>query len=302
VLEQGLEGAPWTACLGDLPACALVHCGLPVRLPADHHAYAVGVTGPEPVQAGRGAVGQQAIAPPRRVDAQMAAVMLAGRTAMVRDRGPTAHRADWMPLDGGIASRAGARLKPRVAPRDGRGLDHVPVRHPAQGTRPIPWLGAHIGQGPRGQGRHAPIQELIEPPLEGGACPVRHLTFHVRAQDIRLIRAARGPGRKHHGAYEHPPVPLARSLDDTELLAEPGDLLLGPRRLEHLPHLITGHGLPRRSGPSSPLLPMPRRRMRSACRSSKVQRALIAVSPDPGFSGHIWGAARGMFSDSWFIQ
>jgi hypothetical protein len=181
LLEQGIEVGPGKEFLGDLSTCDIVHFGLPVLFQADHEADAVGVTGPEPVQAGIGQVGQQAIAPPRLVDGQMAAVMLPGRTEMVLDWSPTAHREDLMHLDGGIASRSGELLKQRLAHRDGRGIDNVPVRHPAQGTRQVHRLGARIGQGTLGQDRHEPFQGLIEPPIEGGTCYVRHFKFQVRA-------------------------------------------------------------------------------------------------------------------------
>ena len=77
VRRQGMQVSAGEKGMGDLSSGQVVDLRLPVFFQPNHVADAVRVASLEPVQTGIGQVGQQPIPPPRLVDRQMAAVMLA---------------------------------------------------------------------------------------------------------------------------------------------------------------------------------------------------------------------------------
>ena len=113
--QKGSEVGPGTELLRDLSAREMVDLRRPVLVPADDVPHAVGVAGSEAVPAGRRQVGQQAVAPPGRLALQMAAVMLAGRTAMVLHRCPAADGEDCYGPSGPRTPLS--QGTPRAAPR-----------------------------------------------------------------------------------------------------------------------------------------------------------------------------------------
>ena len=181
IRQEGIQVGPGEECRGQLSPGEIVTLGLPVVFQPDHVADAMSVAGLQPVQTSRGEISQQPIPPPGRVDSQVAAVMLAGRTDMVAPRSATADREDFVHLEGGITSRPGILLDQRVADRDRRGIDTLPVGHVTERPRQIDLLRPGVGQGPVGQGRHAPCQRRTEPPIAGGPRHVGHLTLQRRA-------------------------------------------------------------------------------------------------------------------------
>ena len=60
-----------------------------------------------------------------------------------------------MDLEGRVVPGPGTLLKQGIADGDGRGIDDVPVLHPAEGPRQIDLLCPCVGEGSVGQGRHA---------------------------------------------------------------------------------------------------------------------------------------------------
>ena len=273
VCHKGSEVGPGTERLRDLSAREMVDLRRPVLVPADDVPHAVGVAGSEAVPAGRRQVGPQAVAPPGRLALQMAAVMRAGRTAMVRHRCPAADGEDVMDLQGRVPPCPRALLAPRLADRHRRGLDDGPVGDPTQRTPEIDRRRSGVGPGPGRQGRPAPFQRRIEPPIAGGPSDRRHLTLQRRTQDIRRIGAPWGPGREHQRPHEHPPLQPALALDDPEGRAQAVDLPLGHHRLQHVPHLVAGHGLALRSAASRPVLPRSRGRASTAWGRPRSQGA-----------------------------
>jgi hypothetical protein len=143
-----------------------------------------------------------------------------------------------------------------------------------------------------GQRLHASCQGLVEPPIAGGPCHVRHLKLQIRAQDVRLIGAPRRPSRDHHNPHEHPEVELAFSLDHAEWLAERLHLLLRQDRLEHFPYLVTGHGRSLRAVSSYRRLLVSVQQARRACSSLRVKPPSSTISGDLGLSGHLWDAVQ----------
>jgi hypothetical protein len=83
LLEQGLEGRTGDELRGHLPACAIVHWGLPVVFSADHEAHLMGFARPEALDTGVTKIGPEPATPPGRIDGERPAVMLPGGTASV---------------------------------------------------------------------------------------------------------------------------------------------------------------------------------------------------------------------------
>ena len=148
-----------------------------------------------------------------------------------------------MDLNGRISAWPWELLAQRSADRHRRGIDDVPVCDPTQRTRPIDLLRPGVGQGPVSQGRHEPFQRGIAPQLQGGPSYRRPGPLPRRAQDIRLLGSAGGPGREHHHPPAHPQFPLALARDHPKRRAESVDFPRGPPRLQPLLHRVPGHGL-----------------------------------------------------------
>jgi len=79
LLQQNVEVGAGAKLQCDAAAGNQVDLRLPVVFEADHKAHPIGVTGPQPSQAGIRQVSQQATPLPGHVDLQMPAVMLPGR-------------------------------------------------------------------------------------------------------------------------------------------------------------------------------------------------------------------------------
>jgi hypothetical protein len=173
---------------------------------------------------------------------------------MVADWCPAANGEACMHLDGCIVPRPGQRLAQRVVDRDGRGIDHGPVRHVAEGSRQINLLHLGVGQGQVGQRRHAPLEGHLEPPIASGTRDVGHLTLQIRAQNVRLIGT---PGVSAETIMARMNIP----------------------RFSLRCHSITLHGLSLRSVPSCPVLLMPLRR------ASRVGGRFSVMRPSIGSPG-----------------
>ena len=130
LVQQDIEVGAGEKLLRDLPAGDIVHLGLPIVLEADDKTHPMGVTGPQPGQAGIRQVSEQAVAPPGLVDLQMPAIMLSGRAEMVAHRGPAADGEDFMDLERRIVASPGELVPQGIAHADRRGIDDVPVLDP----------------------------------------------------------------------------------------------------------------------------------------------------------------------------
>jgi hypothetical protein len=133
--------------------------------------------------------------------------------------------------------------KKRVTDLDGRGVDDVPILHPAEGAWQIDLLDARIGQRPLGQGLHELFERLVEPPIERRARDAWHLGLQVGAQDVCLIGTARRPRRDDHRPHQHPDLQLALPLDHATLLTQAYNLLLREQLLKHRAYVVACHGL-----------------------------------------------------------
>jgi hypothetical protein len=202
-LEEGIKVSAREELLGHLPMCDVVNLGLPVVLQAAHETHLMRVASPATLNTGVAKIGQEPTPPPGLVDGEMPAVMLPRGAAMVAHRRPAAAREHLMALERRLVPGPRTRLAQGVTHRDRRGINEVPILHATERCGQLDLLRSGLGQRARGQGRHTLFERRLKPPIASGTRHVGDCTLQRRPQPIRLIGAAWGPGRDHHGPHAH---------------------------------------------------------------------------------------------------